>query len=169
VVVRYVSPGDLFGIAAALGRTTYPATATAVRHSLVLAWPSSVWPDLANAYPQLQGNLFHAVGDRLDQAQQRVVEMATEDAEHRVAHALLRLAAEQPGAASAESGEVDLQLSRRDVAELSGTTFHTVSRILTAWERQGLVWSRREQIVLRDRSRLSALAGDGDRPPRSPS
>ena len=41
VVVRHVSPGDIFGIARAMRRPDFPATAVAVVESLALAWPSS--------------------------------------------------------------------------------------------------------------------------------
>jgi CRP-like cAMP-binding protein len=34
IVVRFVSPGDLFGVAMALGRDDYPGTATAIVDSL---------------------------------------------------------------------------------------------------------------------------------------
>lgn len=40
VTVRYISPGELMGIAYALGRTTYPANAIAAVDCVVLAWPS---------------------------------------------------------------------------------------------------------------------------------
>src|SRR5690349_7480295 len=46
IVVRFVSPGDLFGVALAFGRDTYPGTATAVVDSLALLWSSAIWPEL---------------------------------------------------------------------------------------------------------------------------
>jgi CRP/FNR family transcriptional regulator, nitrogen oxide reductase regulator len=44
---------------------------------------------------------------------------------------------------------------------MTGTTLHTVSRILSAWEQQGLVEGGRQRIVLRDEKRLHVLA-DGE-------
>jgi CRP/FNR family transcriptional regulator, nitrogen oxide reductase regulator len=40
-VVRYVAPGETFGVAPAIGLKRYPATATAVDDSVALAWPSA--------------------------------------------------------------------------------------------------------------------------------
>ena len=37
IVVRFVSPGDLFGVAMAIGRDTYPGTATAIVDSVALS------------------------------------------------------------------------------------------------------------------------------------
>ena len=42
IVVRYVAPGETFGVAKAIGLPRYPATATAVDDSVVLAWPSGI-------------------------------------------------------------------------------------------------------------------------------
>jgi len=47
IVVRYVAPGETFGVATAIGLAKYPATATAVDDSVVLAWPSAAWPRAA--------------------------------------------------------------------------------------------------------------------------
>jgi len=41
---------------------------------------------------------------------------------------------------------------------MTGTTLHTVSRILSGWESQGLVESGRQRIILRDPHRIVVLA-----------
>src|ERR1700751_3823783 len=46
IVVRYVAPGEIFGVAPAIGLKQYPATTTAVEDSVGLAWPSAAWPRL---------------------------------------------------------------------------------------------------------------------------
>lgn len=157
VVVRFVSPGDLFGIAPAIGRTSYPATAVAIVESRAAAWPTTSWPRLIALHPALAANALQVVGGRLQDAHTRVVELATETVEQRVAHALLRLA-ERAGRAAAEGVEIDFPLSRQDVAEMTGTTLHTVSRILSAWEKEGLVAGGRMRIALRDRAALARIA-----------
>ena len=157
VVVRYVSAGELFGVAAALGRATYPATASAVVDSIALVWPSAQWPRLAASCPALVANTLRTVGSRLDEAHTRVVELSTEQVEQRIAHALLRLA--QQSGRKVESGIlIDFPISRQDVAEMTGATLFTVSRVLSAWEEKGLVESGRQRISLRDPHRLFMLA-----------
>ena len=84
------------------------------------------------------------------------MEMSNEQVEQRVAHALLRLA-KQAGRKVDAGVEIDFPISRQDVAEMTGTTLHTVSRILSAWEQQGLVEGGRQRIVLRDAHRLAQL------------
>jgi CRP-like cAMP-binding protein len=157
VVVRYVSPGEIFGVAMAIGLPKYPATATAVDDSVVLAWPSASWPRLVAQYPSLAHNALLTVGDRLQESHTRVIEMSTQQVERRVAHALLRLA-RQAGRKVAQGVEIDFPVSRQDIAEMTGTTLHTVSRTLSGWEQQGLVESGRQRIVLCDPHKLFQLA-----------
>jgi CRP/FNR family transcriptional regulator, nitrogen oxide reductase regulator len=157
IVVRYVTPGETFAFAMAIGNTKYPATATAVDDSVVLAWPSAAWPRLVAQHPSLAANTLQTVGARLQETHARVIEMSTEQVERRVAHALLRLA-QQAGRKVEQGVEIDFPISRQDIAEMTGTTLHTVSRILSGWEQQGLVEGGRQRIVLREPHRLFALA-----------
>jgi CRP-like cAMP-binding protein len=130
-----------------------------VDESVALAWPSTAWPRLVERYPALAANTLQAVGARLQESHGRVIEMSTEQVERRVAHALLRLA--QQAGRNVEAGiEIDFPISRQDIAEMTGTTLHTVSRILSAWESDGLVEGGRQRIVLRDPHRLFQLAGE---------
>ena len=161
VVVRFVAPGEIFGVAKAIGRTTYPATATAVVDSVALVWPSAAWPRLIEKNPALAANALQTVGSRLQEAHTRVVEMSTEQVERRVAHALLRLA-KQAGRKVEEGVRIDFPISRQDVAEMTGTTLHTVSRILSAWEAQGWVEGGRQKIVIREAHKLFVLGEGGD-------
>jgi len=157
VVVRYVTPGEIFGVAPEIGLTKYPATATAVDDSVALAWPSAAWPRLVARHPALATNTLQTVGSRLQETHTRVVEMSTQQVERRVAHALLRLA-RQAGRKVEQGVEIDFPISRQDIAEMTGTTLHTVSRTLSAWESQGLIESGRQRVVLRDPHRLFTLA-----------
>ncbi len=164
IVVRYVAPGEIFGVAPAIGLSRYPATATAVDDSVVLIWPSAAWPRLIARFPQLATNTLQTVGNRLQESHTRVVEMSTQQVEQRVAHALLRLA-KQSGRKLDHGVEIDFPISRQDIAQMTGTTLHTVSRILSGWEQAGLVESGRQRIVLREPHKIFVLAeqtaGDG--------
>lgn len=158
IVVRFVNPGDIFGVAMALGRDTYPGTATAVVDCLALLWPSAVWPQLIGRHPQLAVNAMRTIGGRLQEAQQRLREISTEEVEQRVAHAVLKLV-DEAGHPVAEGIQIDFPISRQDLAEMTATTLHTVSRIMSAWEAAGIIESGRQRVVVRDKARLAAIAG----------
>jgi len=65
------------------------------------------------------------------------------------------------GGRRTEAGiEIDFPLSRQDLAEMTGTTLHTVSRTLSAWEERGLVELGRQQVVIRQPHAVAAIAED---------
>ncbi|MDJ1158209.1 Crp/Fnr family transcriptional regulator [Chelatococcus sp. SYSU_G07232] len=161
IVVRFVGPGEIFGVAQAIGRKDYPGTATAVTDSIALAWPASAWQPMIARYPQLASRTLQTVGGRLQDAHSRLREISTEQVERRVARALLRLT-HQAGRKTPEGVLVDFPVTRQDIAELTGTTLYTVSRILSAWESNGWVEGGRQRILVRDPHRIFLLAeGDG--------
>ena len=50
-------------------------------------------------------------------------------------------------------------MTRAHIAEMTGTTLHTVSRLLSAWEREGIVQSARRRITVTAPHRLVVLSG----------
>lgn len=157
VIMRFIVPGELLGIAQALGRDTYPASAVAVVDCVALAWPGRLWAKFSSAFPSFGRNTYRTFATRLQDTQAQVIEMATQQVERRVAHALLRLVA-QAGRETGDGILIDFPISRQDIAEMTGTTLHTVSRLLTAWEGRGLVRSGRRQVVVTQPHRLRMLA-----------
>lgn len=86
-------------------------------------------------------------------------ELATQEARRRVAHAVLRFA-RQAGRDTAEGTEITFPLRRKDVADIAGTTLHTVSRILTAWEKAGVLTTRKQHLTIRQPSKIVRIAED---------
>jgi CRP-like cAMP-binding protein len=157
IVVRMVNPGDLFGIARALQRPDYPGTATAVAESVALSWPMSAWGTMIDRHPQFAVGAMNTIGTRLQEAHTRIREMSTEAVERRVGHAVLRLT-RQAGKQETEGIRIDFPVSKQDLAEMTGTTLYTVSRILTAWQEAGIVDSGRQKLLVRDPHRLLLIA-----------
>lgn len=157
IVVRFIGPGELFGIAMAIRVDEYPGTATAAVDSLALSWPNSAWAGLVARHPALALNTMGMIGARLQDSQTRVLEMSTQQVERRIAQAVLRLA-KQAGRKVDGGVLIDFPISRQDIAEMTGTTLHTVSRTLSAWEDQGLIESGRQRILVRNPHGLFMLA-----------
>lgn len=162
IIVRIVEPGELYGVAIALGRPDYPGTAIAVEDSITLAWPASAWPRLVERAPALAVNALQTIGQRLQEAHTRIREVSTEEVEQRVAHLLLRLA-KASGRAAGDTAVVEFPITRRDIAEMTGTTLFTVSRILSGWEQEGIVAGGRGWISIKNPALLRQAA---ERAPR---
>jgi CRP-like cAMP-binding protein len=159
VLLRFVGAGQVFGGIAVLGDRTYPVSAQAVDDCLALAWAGETVYGLMERQPRIALNALRLLTERVQELQDRCRELATERVERRVARALLRLA--RHAGQKVESGVlIDLPLSRQDVAEMTGTTLYTVSRILSRWEQQGLVEAGRERVLIRHPHGLVIIAED---------
>lgn len=157
VVARYINEGELFGIAVAMGRSTYPATAVAAVDCVALAWPNSAWPDLQSRFPAFGSNAYQTIGTRLRETQDRIMAMSSEQVEQRIAHVILKLVT-QSGRKTEQGIEIDFPITRQDIAEMTGTTLHTVSRLLSAWEDEGLVRGGRQKVTVTDPHGLMLVA-----------
>ncbi len=157
IVVRHINPGDLFGIARAVRRPDYPGTAVAVVESLALVWPQSDWDAFIGRNPAFAVGAMQTVGSRLQDANTRIRELSTEAVERRIAHTILRLV-NQAGRKTPAGIEIDFPVTRADIAEMSGTTLHTVSRVMSGWQQQGLVTLGRRRVTVNDAHRLFILA-----------
>lgn len=157
VVARYINEGELFGIAVAMGLERYPATAVAAVDCVALSWPNSVWPDLQSRFPSFGSSAYRTIGTRLQDTQARVMEMSSEQVEQRIAHTILRLV-KQSGRKTPDGIEIDFPITRQDIAEMTGTTLHTVSRLLSSWEDEGLVRGGRQKVTVTDPHGLMLVA-----------
>ncbi len=159
VTSLHIPAGQLFGIAPALGRDTYPASAVTASEALFLSWPVSLWHPFVATYPSFATETYKTVGNRVQEMNTRIVEMATQHVEQRIARALLRLI-NQSGERTERGIEINFPITRQDVSQMTGTTLHTVSRLLSSWEKDGLVLSKRKKIIVCDAHRLVLLSGE---------
>lgn len=157
VTALHIPAGQLLGIARAIGRDTYPATAMTATESIALSWPMRLWDTFVAQYDGFSTETYKTLGNRLAEVHNHVMEMATQRVEQRVASALLRLI-NQTGRKVDGGIEIDFPITRQDLSELTATTLHTVSRLLSAWEKQGLVESKRKRITVRDPHALVVLS-----------
>lgn len=158
VVLRYMGAGDLVGTVAVLRSVPFPATATAVEDCVMLYWSAPRLADLMERFPKIAANAIRVIGGRIDELQTRLQEVATQRVERRIAAALLRIA-NQSGRRVEGGIEIPFALSRQDLAELTATTLHTVSRTLSAWDGEGVIESRRSShLVIRRPHRLVEIA-----------
>jgi CRP-like cAMP-binding protein len=158
IILLHIAPGQLFGIGAALGHKSYPATAIAAEECVTLAWPNRLWPEFIANYDGFATETYAVVGERMADMHSVIVEMATKHVEQRIAAALLRLIT-QMGRKVEQGIEIDFPITRQNISDMTGSTLHTVSRLLSAWEKDGIVASERKKITVTAPHQLVLLSG----------
>ena len=158
IILLHIAPGQLFGIGAALGHKTYPASAVTVQDCVVLVWPNRLWAEFIAKYDGFSTQSYAVVGERLNDMHNVIVDMATKQVEQRIAAVLLRLITQM--GRQVEGGiEIDFPITRQNISDMTGSTLHTVSRLLSAWEKAGIVASERKKITVTSPHQLMALSG----------
>jgi CRP-like cAMP-binding protein len=159
VLLRIISPWDLFAIVGLVSGRSYPVSAQASESGSAYVWNREDLGGFINHNPRLAMNAMQLMTGYVQEFQDRLRELATERVERRLARTLIRLAS-QSGRKTEEGVLIDLKLTRQDLAEMTGTTLFTVSRILSQWESAELIISKRERVVIRYPHGLVKIAED---------
>lgn len=142
-------PGDIFGLEVGEEHTF---SAEAIVDCKVLVIKRSTLVSLAARDNEVARQLWKMTAGELQRAQDHIM-LLIKTAQERVAGFLLEMAKR-----SATVTEIDLPMSRQDIADYLGLTIETVSRTLTQLENSATIavpTSRR--IVLRNRAALNRL------------
>lgn len=157
VILRIAHPGEPFGPAGGTQGRRQTTTAIALRDCTLAVWPIETWNEFLHEMPGLAIGLLGTLERSLAVAQDRLVEMACLDVPRRIAHLVLRLI-DQAGRQHGDGILVDFPITRKDIAALTGTTLHSASRVLTHWERQGIIGGGRRELLVRNVPALVDLA-----------
>jgi CRP/FNR family nitrogen fixation transcriptional regulator len=142
-------PGDVFGLEVG-GEHTF--SADAVADSKILVIKRSVLVALAGRDKEIASQLWAMAAAELQRAQDHIM-LLVKTARERVVGFLLEMAARGPG-----SSEVDLPMSRQDIADYLGLTIETVSRMVTELESTGAIaLATSRHIVLCKRATLNRM------------
>lgn len=156
VLIRMIKPFEIFALVAMISKGGYLVSAQAAVDSEALYWRRSDLMPFVLQVPRLSLNAIRIIAEQLGEIQERYRQATTERVEQRLAHTLLRLASEA-GKYVDEGIQIDLPLTRQELAEMSGTTLYTASRTLNQWQEQGIVIARRRRLIVRDTQGLEEI------------
>ncbi len=144
-------PGDVFGLETG---DEHAFSAEAITDAKILVVKRSTLIALADRDCEVARQLWAITGRELRRVQDHIL-LLIKTAKERVVGFLLEMAGRSPS-----RDQVELPMSRQDIADYLGLTIETVSRTLTDLENTGaieLLSSRR--IILRNRAALGRLNG----------
>ncbi len=155
VILRLNGPGEFVGGVTEGTQNRSSLSARAVQTSSALVWQTSAFRAALDRFPILRRNVSRGLERQLEELDTRFREISTEKVASRLCSLLVRLG--RRAGRNAE-GRVELCLSRQELAQLTGTTLFTVSRLLCKWESQGILSARREAVQLNDVPALQELS-----------
>jgi CRP/FNR family transcriptional regulator, nitrogen oxide reductase regulator len=155
VILHFGIPGDVLGAVGLFSTGRHGTTAQSFRSCQALVWEAPVFRALVEKSPVLHQNMVSLMGEYLEELEERFREVSTEKVAQRVASQLVRLAGR---VGTTKEGSVEVELSREELAQMTGTTLFTVSRLLSAWESRGFVKPQREAVIICDLDSIALIA-----------
>lgn len=151
-ILFWLPPGEIFGGAALLSRPSdYLVSTEAVKPSSMMVWDRATIRTLVARYPRLADNALLIMFDYLVAYRAVHVSMTSQSAPQRLARVLADLSM---GIGQRVSGGIELDVRNEELANEANITPFTASRILSQWQRQGVVRKNRGKILLRSPERL---------------
>lgn len=153
ILLHWLSAGQLFGGAALLSTPShYLASTELLSDGCALAWDKKTIRAFVARWPKLLDNaLSIAVTEHIAWLVAANSSLSADDAKGRIAHMLLSLAS---AIGKAVPYGVEIEVANEDLAAGANVTAFTVSRALSAWNREGVLKKGRGRLVLQRADRL---------------
>lgn len=152
IVLLRVTSGEIFGEAAVLARPAdYLVSSETITNSTVLVWGRRTIRGLCERYPRLVENALLISFDYLVAYRAAHASLICDSAPQRLAQVLANLA---DGIGQKVPGGVELDVRNEELANEANISLFTASRLLSAWQREGILVKRRGKVLLRFPGRL---------------
>jgi CRP-like cAMP-binding protein len=158
VAVDLLGPGQCFGLLVAIEGRSFPVGAVAVSNCWYLKVPMAAFRPLYDANSALKEQALRHLAPRLRKAHEMMSRLSSGRVESRIA-ATLFILADSYGDRVADGVRIRVPLTRQDLAEMAGTTVETAIRVLSRWQKEGVVRTDRHVLTILDETRLEAAAG----------
>lgn len=152
VIIEIAGPGEPLGNVAVFERRPFPASAIAIEPSSVLSIPEKEFFQLLGNRPEMMRALLAGLTLRLFSVNRRLADMIG-SVEHRTARLFLTLAS-RLGQRGETGTFIPLSLSRQEIADLVGTTIETTIRLMSRWQKDGIVVTEKDGFLIPDENAL---------------
>jgi CRP/FNR family transcriptional regulator len=155
-ILHFFGPGEPFGEVPVFTGQHFPAHAEAIEESRVFFFPRKSFVDLIKKNPSLALNMLAVLSKRLRRFAALVDDLSLKEVPGRLAAYLLFMSEQNQG-----SVNLDLTITKAQLASLLGTIPETLSRILGKLSSQGLIETDGRRIRILDQEALRDLAESG--------
>jgi CRP/FNR family transcriptional regulator len=152
-ILYIAASGDIFAEVILFNEVNYPATAEVIEDARIAYIRNDDLEKVLMGHPSMAVAIIKVLNKRLMDAQAQVKSLALQNTHSRTAEMLIKLAAEH-GVRTPEGYELDLSISRQELANMVGTTRETVTRVLTAFKKYQAIEMDRSMIRITDMDKL---------------
>jgi CRP/FNR family cyclic AMP-dependent transcriptional regulator len=152
-ILHILNEGHIFAEVTLFSKTVYPATAEVLEEAEIGIIKNEDLEKVLMQNPELSLQLIKYLNRRLVEAHMKIRNLALYDTYGRSAQALIKLA-EDYGKDTGKGIELDLNISRQELANIVGTTRETVIRALTTFKKERSIDIDKNTITIIDMDKL---------------
>jgi CRP/FNR family transcriptional regulator len=156
-ILHVVSAPDAFAEAALFLEGSYPAFAEALTDCQLLFFPKRDFLQFIEKHPQLSINMIVTLSQYLKRFASLIEELSLKEVSSRIAKYLVDLSLKLSKEGKSAK-EVELDLSKTQLALKLGTISETLSRTLAKMKAKGIIDVRKSKILILNREALEELA-----------
>jgi CRP/FNR family transcriptional regulator len=156
VTTEIIGPGQIFGLLGTIEGTGCPQTARAVCNTWYLKIPKSVFMPIYHEQHILKEHLLRRTTQRFRSNIDLLAKMSTGKVDERIA-VILSLLAQSYGNETPSGLQIQIPLTRQDIAEMAGTTVESTIRVMSRWQKDGLIESDHRFITILDTKAFDEL------------
>jgi len=157
VLLDMLKAGEFFGNPGAKSGDVYNETAQTQTKACILSIRLNDFRKIMDTYSSVAMGVLDITTDRLNKSRQRIQHLSTLPVKKRIAHALITLA-NKFGEKTTRGLLIQLPLSRKDLADMVGTSAETSSRIMSQFQEDDLITSGRQWVAIKDKPELLRIS-----------
>lgn len=157
-ILHIFGPGEPFGEVPVFTGRHFPANAQAMEESRIFFFPRESFIELIKTNPSIALNMLAVLSLRLHRFTRLIDDLSLKEVPGRLSAYLLYLSEQEEG-----MSDLELTITKSQLASLLGTIPETLSRIFGKMSRQGLIELDGPRIRILDRKGLEDLAETGGR------
>ncbi|SDC32358.1 Crp/Fnr family transcriptional regulator [Niabella drilacis] len=154
LIIRFAKNGDMLGYRGLGKEKVYPVSATALEDTTLVYLDIRLFEATLQVNPRLTYALMDFYANELEATERRVRNMAHMEVKGRVAEAITML---KRDFGVNEQGFIDIKLTRQDMASYVGTTYETISRMISELEAEKLIRTSGKNIAVLNEKQLEQL------------
>jgi CRP-like cAMP-binding protein len=158
ILLDILAAGEFFGSFSTSMDDVYLETAQAQTQTCVLTIGRDTFRHILDQYPAVALKVLDIMAERLQASNERIHQLSVLPVEGRIASILLRLS-DKFGERREAGLLIQVPLSRDDLAAMTGTTTESASRVMSQFQKDGLIQSGRKWVAVTDREGLEAILG----------
>ncbi|RLD52187.1 MAG: Crp/Fnr family transcriptional regulator [Bacteroidetes bacterium] len=154
-IIRFSKAGELFGYRSILSNEAACTTAKVVEESSVCIIPAAHFITLINTNSNFAMSIIKLSCRELGDSNQYILDIAQKNVKERLAEILLLL---NENFGINKDGDLNIFLTREELAGLVGTATESVIRLLSEFKKTGLIELNKRKIKLLDLNKLKHIS-----------